>query len=87
LERRAIQKTLMLRSRCTSWLRHANAHAARQVRGVASGADGSKIVAPPMVYIKGEEMTRYTMQVRETASWLCEMSRMTACTFAVRGFW
>ena len=35
-----------------------------------------------MVYIKGEEMTRYTMQVRETASWLCEMSRMPACTFA-----
>lgn len=31
---------------------------------VAAGkAYGSRIPAPPMVYIKGEEMTRYTMQL------------------------
>jgi isocitrate dehydrogenase len=36
---------------------------ASQRRWLAGAAGGKKVVLPPMVYIKGEEMTRYAMQL------------------------
>eukprot|EP00945_MAST-04E_sp_MAST-4E-sp1_P006584 g6584.t1 len=51
-----------LAKRATTQLRAAQAHTAR-FSSIPKAVEGERISAPPMVYIKGEEMTMYCMEL------------------------